>query len=436
MRRYQTLLSFTSFLLVPVAFLLLLELSTEAQNCCTPPPRPAEVPRYPQNTNVTVYIDTTGLNTPAGFSDLEKQAIKEGIQNWNSQTNNSGVTFTVQETTNPPTLPAQAHVAVVQYQNQQNPNAIAGTQTLSSGPFVSNKIVFFQNIRNVFNIAQNQPPFVRSVARHETGHTIGLGNADDCNPGTTIMRLASGGETFITACDNNAVASQNSVYPSPTPTPEPEPCTPTQGQLDWCRYHGGWWDYGPPACQCEDWYSPIVIDVLGDGFALTNATSGVMFDLDGDGVTQRLAWTAIGSDDVWLALDRNGNGTIDDGTELFGNLTPQPAPVSAIGRNGFLALAEYDKTSNGGSADGVITNADTVFSALRLWQDVNHNGISEASELKTLPALGLATLELDHKTSNRTDEFGNQFRYRAKVKDGNGSQLGRWAWDVFLKSAP
>ncbi|HEY9403876.1 MAG TPA: hypothetical protein VIQ24_14520 [Pyrinomonadaceae bacterium] len=191
-----------------------------------------------------------------------------------------------------------------------------------------------------------------------------------------------------------------------------------------------YWD----GCECAP-ISPIVVDIAGDGSDLTGIADGVSFDIGGDGQPEQLSWTAANSDDAWLFLDRNDNDAVDSMRELFGNFTPQPAPPQGEQKNGFLALAVYDRTENGGNGDRMINLSDAIFPSLRLWQDANHNGISEPHELHSLTSLNVTTLHLDYRESKRTDEHGNKFGYRAKVNDvkGEGAKVGRWAWDVFLR---
>jgi hypothetical protein len=186
----------------------------------------------------------------------------------------------------------------------------------------------------------------------------------------------------------------------------------------------------PDHCGCGG--SPIIIDTTGEGFQLTSEGDGVRFDIRGDGIPVQLSWTAKGSRNAFLALDRNGNGKIDNGKELFGNFTQQPKSDDP---NGYLALAVFDKPENGGNGDGVIDKRDAVYSRLLLWIDENHDGISQPNELHHLEELGVYSLSLQYSNSPYTDEFGNRFRYKGKVNplgQPPTAHADRTSYDVFF----
>ena len=268
--------------------------------------------------------------------------------------------------------------------------------------------------------------------------TSAVSVADCLTPGCGVTVSINGGANGIGATiafasnsiwNDQNVAQQDcpskSTSPPPPPPPPPQP-TPTPCDPDAPpEIRFGNKDGGAGTCA-----SPIIMDLTGDGFQLTSAANGVNFDIANSGTPVQIAWTA-NPNNAWLVLDRNGNGVINSGAEMFGNFTSQP---SSPHPNGFAALAVYDDPANGGNGDGVIDARDTIFSSLRLWVDANHDGISQPGELHALPELGIFSISLDYALSERKDQYGNLFRYRARVNQGmNGpADVGKTAYDVFL----
>lgn len=158
-----------------------------------------------------------------------------------------------------------------------------------------------------------------------------------------------------------------------------------------------------PRTPCD----PILLDFGRIGFDLTSGDDGVAFDLDADGRPHLIAWTARGSLDAFLVLDRNGNGVVDDGSELFGNATTLLDGTRA--RNGYEVLAEFDQEIGGGNANGFIEREDSIYEDLRLWTDANHDGHSQPNELTSLADRAVVALRTRAVHSPVADRHGNRF---------------------------
>src|SRR4249920_3268217 len=180
--------------------------------------------------------------------------------------------------------------------------------------------------------------------------------------------------------------------------------------------------------------SPIVIDLGNNGLNLGQAGVGGYFDVNADGVRDHVQWVRQGGDEGFLALDRSGNGLIDDGAELFGVGTP----LVLEGRNapnGFVGLAQYDSRQLGGNDDGLITEADAIWPQLRIWVDLNADGVSTYDEMHTLQSYGITALETIPRMHRYFDAAGNLIPYWAwamqRAKPGHALMV-----DVFFRRLP
>ena len=177
--------------------------------------------------------------------------------------------------------------------------------------------------------------------------------------------------------------------------------------------------------------SPLVIDLANDGINLGAAGVGVYFDINSDGIRDHLQWVRRGGDEGFLAMDRSGNGLVDNGAELFGVGTP----LELEGRNapnGFVGLAQYDQRRLGGNDDGLITDADAIWPQLRIWIDLDANGVATYSEMRTLKSYGITALETIPKRRRYVDDAGNLIPFWAwamqKARPGRTLMV-----DVFFK---
>lgn len=270
----------------------------------------------------------------------------------------------------------------------------------ATGAVIGGTIVLFDSDI----LGRDCEPSRADTIAHEIGHVLGL--ADSGCDGY----IMSG--SWNRSVQSDECSTVDNQWTTPTEQP-PTDDGDDGGLVDNCSQDAG----------CGG--SPIILD-LGDGsYQLTSLSGGVQFDLANDGTPAQMAWTRGGTENAFLALDRNGNGTIDNGAELFGNFTPLRSGQRAA--NGFQALGELD--DNG---DGVVNASDAAWIALLLWVDRNHDGYSTPDELLPVGASAVTGLETDYRWIGRRDRWGNSFRYMAHFRLG-GASTRRAYYDVFFR---
>ena len=277
---------------------------------------------------------------------------------------------------------------------------------------------------------------VPSTLAHEIGHVLGLGNTDSTSCGS-IMDSPTGWldaqgvfhPNPRSVSSDDCAKANSAAYTDWEREDDRYDCSSYCGSSCTVRCHQV---FTAPNCGVgpAPW-SPIVLDLQGNGYDLVGLQNGLLFDHDADGRAEPTGWTAPRTDDAFLFLDRNGNEVVDAGNELFGNFTPLSDGKRA--ESGFDVLAELDGGSLGGNVDGWITAEDAVWSRLRLWRDENGNARSELNEVLTLSAGGVIGIDTRYSFQGRKDRFGNRLRFKANARLVlRGHERTVPAYDVFF----
>jgi VCBS repeat-containing protein len=221
--------------------------------------------------------------------------------------------------------------------------------------------------------------------------------------------------TYSGGSHGSGGGSSSATAGSYSPPPKP------QEPMYECHYEP---DLFPVAASKAPSYNPstppIVFDLNGnDVTSLSLAASQALFDYDGDGIKEQTAWIEQG--DALLAVDVNGNGTIDDATELFGEKMLKKDGTLAT--DGLDALRDFD--SNG---DGIIDANDEEFAKLSLWKD-NLDGQTQEGELVSLSSEGVESISLDQEGFESFEENGNIVTAEMSFTKADGSEgIARDVW--------
>jgi len=235
---------------------------------------------------------------------------------------------------------------------------------------------------------------------------------------------------------SQGVGSSQACYAAPPPPPPPPPADPTGGGSGPGGPIGPGDDDGGPGTNLEcipgvdvgcGITSPIVLNLDNGQYELTGKESPVFFDITGTGTKLPIGWTAAGTNQAFLWMDRDHDGVVSGGAELFGTATVLKNGHRAA--NGFEALREFD--TNG---DLVIDAKDSVWPQLLLWTDRNHDGISQPGEITRLSDSPVRSINLTYHWTGRRDAHGNTFRYEGLISLSTGGKDSRQqpVYDIFF----